>query len=124
MRSISVRWFAQGTGRSARAMQVAWVFLLPALRQFPAPVRRQALTAARQTPLDAIELLGMAVATVIVTWLTHYSLPLAGGVLSRVLAMGINFAVAVPLLALAYGPFHVRRLRRGLRDLLRHGAAG
>ena len=124
MGSVSIRWFAQCARHSARAMQVAWVLLVPALRQVPPGVRGQALAAARQTPLDAIELVGMALGTVVVTWLTHYSLPVEGGVLSRVLAIAVNFAVAVPLLALAFGPFHVRRLRRGLRDLLRDRAAG
>jgi hypothetical protein len=105
-------------------MQALWMFLLPSLRQFPAGVRWQAVEAARQTPLDAIELLAMALATAVVTWLTRYSWPLEGSVLSRVLAMAINFAIAVPLLALAFGPLHVRRLRRGLREFLRRRAAG
>lgn len=90
-------------------------FLFPELRELPADVRLRRLDQARQTPLDALELFGMAAGLVVVTALTRY----AGDSLdaaSRMAAALANFAVALPLLVLILGPFHVRRLRRGLRD--------
>lgn len=95
-------------------MNRLWPVLLPELRQFAACEQDAALRAARDTPLDMLELLGMAGGLVLVTALTRYGLPAADAA-TRFAAMALNFAVAVPLLALALGPFHLRRLRRGLR---------
>lgn len=89
-------------------------FLYPELRGVSAEERRRRLREARQVPLEAIELFGMAAGLVVVTALTRY----AGAELdasSRFAAALVNFAIAVPLLALCLGPFHVRRVRRGLR---------
>jgi hypothetical protein len=61
---------------------------------------------------------------VAVTVLTRYALPLrdmAG--LSRVTGIFMNFALALPLLAVFLGPFHIRRLRRGLRAMLHERAS-
>jgi hypothetical protein len=95
-------------------MNRLWPALLPELRQFPAPERDQALQQARATPLDVIELVGMAVGLVVVTALTKYSVP-DPSMASRFALALINFAVAMPLLVAVLGPFHLRRLRRGLR---------
>ena len=95
--------------------------LLPELRRFPAAERGSALRAARDTPLDMLELLGMAAGLVVVTALTRYVLP-DGEAATRFAAVLLNFAVAVPLLALVLGPFHLRRLRRGLREQLQQRA--
>jgi hypothetical protein len=98
-------------------MNSLWPALLPELRQFPEAERDAALQQARQTSLDVAELVGMAVGLVAVTALTKYSVPDASMAPRFALAL-INFAVALPLLAVVLGPFHLRRLRRGLRQQL------
>jgi hypothetical protein len=95
-----------------------WLVLLPELNRFPRVEQDSALRAARDTALETIELLGMAAGLVLVTALTRYTLPDASA-LSRFAAAVLNFAIAVPLLTLILGPFHLRRLRRGLRQQLR-----
>jgi hypothetical protein len=95
-----------------------WPVLLPELRQFPSAERDGALRAARDTALEIVELFGMAAGLVLVTALTRYSFP-DTSVFSRSTAALRNFALAIPLLTVALGPFHIRRLRRGLRDQLR-----
>ena len=98
-------------------MNRLWPVLLPELLQFPEAERDEALRAARDTALDLVELAAMAMGLVAVTALTRYTL--ADSTLStRLGAAFANFIVALPLLAVAIGPFHVRRLRRGLRLLL------
>lgn len=97
-------------------MRKAWL-LLPELRRFAPQEQDAAFAKARDTELDVPELLGMALAVVAVTALTQYSLTdfsLASGFG----AAALNFAVAIPLMAMCAGPFHVRRLRRGLRAQL------
>ena len=76
-----------------------------------------ALRTARHTELDTLELLGMAAGLVAVTALTRYALP-SGSVGARFVFVLLNAVVAIPLLMVALGPFHVRRLRRGLRKQL------
>lgn len=113
--------------RSGKALEPAggpsvkrlWPALLPELRQFPEAERDQALQRARETSLDVIELVGMAVGLVVVTALTKYSVPDPSMASSFALAL-INFAVAMPLLVAVLGPFHLRRLRRGLRTQLQN----
>ena len=95
----------------------AWPALLPELRRFPEAERDDALRHARATSLDTFELVGMAIGLVAVTALTKYTLPDAS-IASRFAFALLNFAVALPLLVAALGPFHIRRLRRGLRDQL------
>lgn len=91
--------------------------LYPQLRSFPVIDRKRALRRARETPFDVIELLGMAAGLVLVTALTRYGVSeLEIG--ERFALAIINFLVAVPLLAIALGPFIVRRVRRGLRAQL------
>ena len=94
-----------------------WPVLLPELRQFPATDLDSALKTARDTELDIIESLGMAAGLVAVTALTRYTLP-SGSVGTRFLFVLLNVVVAIPLLMVALGPFHIRRLRRGLRKQL------
>lgn len=98
-------------------MKRLWPALLPELRLFPQGERDQALQHARETSLDVFELVGMAVGLVVVTALTKYSVPEPSMASRFVLAL-INFAVAMPLLVAVIGPFHLRRLRRGLRQQL------
>lgn len=107
---------AQTTHRG-RSINRLWPALLPELRQFPEGERDQALQQARETTLDVLELVGMAVGLVAVTALTKYSVPDAS-MASRFALVLINFAVALPLLVAVLGPFHLRRLRRGLRRQL------
>ena len=99
------------------SMNRLWPVLLPELRQFPAAEQDRALKSARDAALDILEMLGMAAGLVLVTALTRYSLPDAL-MSTRFGAAVLNFIVAAPLLAVALGPFHIRRLRRGLRDQL------
>ena len=96
-------------------MNRLWPLLLPEIRQFPAAERDGALRIARTTMLDLIELIGMAAALVCVTGLTRYALP-GAEMSTRFAAALLSFAVALPLLVPALGPFHLRRLRRGLRE--------
>jgi hypothetical protein len=57
-----------------------------------------------------------------VTALTRYALP-DPTLPTRTAAALLNAAVALPLLVLLLGPFHLRRLRRGLREQIdRQGA--
>ncbi len=100
-------------------MKTFWPVLLPELRQFPEPERDNALALARETPLDVLELVGMAVGLMAVTAMTKFSVP-EPSMVSRFVLVLINFAVAMPLLAVVLGPFHVRRLRRGLRAQLQN----
>jgi len=96
------------------AVNRLWPVLLPELRQFPATDQDTALRSARDTELDILELLGMAAGLVAVTALTRYTLP-SGSIGTRFLFVLLNVVVAIPLLTVALGPFHIRRLRRGLR---------
>lgn len=98
-------------------MRQLWPALLPELKQFPQQERDQALERARDTSLDVIELVGMALGLVVVTALTKYSVG-DTSLASRFALALINFAVAMPLLVAVLGPFHLRRLRRGLRAQL------
>ena len=96
-----------------------WSALLPELRQFQEVQREQALQRARGTSLDVIELVGMAVGLVVVTALTKYIVPNTLTA-SRIALSLISIAVAMPLMVAALGPFHLRRLRRGLRTQLQN----
>lgn len=98
-------------------MNRAWPVLLPELRRFPESERGDVLRLARETSLDTIELVGMAIGLVVVTALTKYTVP-DDSLASRYAMAVLNFIVAVPLLVAALGPFHIRRLRRGLRAQL------
>jgi len=99
-------------------MNRLWPALLPELRQLPAAEQDEALNAARHTALDFVELLGMAAGLVVVTAVTRFTVADAN-LSTRLASTLLNFVVAVPLLALVLGPFHLRRLRRGLRERLR-----
>ena len=100
-----------------RGASRASLTLLPELARFVPAEQDRALRRARETPLDLLELATTAVALVAVTALTRYALADAT-LASRLLAAAANFAVALPLLAIAIAPLHVRRLRRGLRRQL------
>ena len=99
-------------------MHRLWLMLLPELGQFPPRDQAKALKTAHETDLDIFELLGVAFGLVLVTAATQYVLP-DRSLPSRFAAALINFIIAVPLIALAVAPFHIRRLRRGLRVQLK-----
>lgn len=103
--------------RTALGLRPLWPTLLPELRQFPEAQREAALRLAGETSLDVLELVGMALGLVVVTAATKYTLP-DESVTTRVLMALLNLAVAAPLLVVVLGPFHLRRLRRGLRAQL------
>jgi len=98
-------------------MRKLWLMLLPELGQFSPRDQAQALKKAHETELDIIELVGVAFALVLVTAATQYALP-DQSLSSRFVLAFVNFIVAAPLIALAVAPFHIRRLRRGLRAQL------
>lgn len=102
--------------RELRMMRL-WRVLLPELRRFPEVEQAGALEAARETDLETVELVGMAAGLVLVTALTRYGLP-AASLASQLEAAIVNVVVAMPLLVLVLAPFHLRRLRRGLRQQL------
>jgi hypothetical protein len=95
-------------------MHKLWLMLLPELGQFPPRDQEKALKTAHETHLDIFELLGVAFGLVLVTAATQYVLP-DRSLSSRFAAALVNFIIAVPLIGLAVAPFHIRRLRRGLR---------
>lgn len=99
-------------------MRKLWLMLLPELGQFPPPDQAQAIKKARETDLDILELLGVAFGLVLVTAATQYALP-DRSLPSRFAAALLNFIIAIPLIALVVAPFHIRRLRRGLRVQLK-----
>jgi hypothetical protein len=99
-------------------MLALWPLLLPELERFPPPEQPAALRRARHTDMDWLELLGVAFAVVLVTWITEYIMP-TGSIGSRALALAVNAFTALPLLALAIAPLQWRRLRRGLRAQLK-----
>jgi hypothetical protein len=99
-------------------MRANFTWLFPDLQRLPPGERGDALRRAARCPLDTVELLGIAGGLVAVTALTRYGaveLSLA----QRLGMVAANFVVAVPLLAVAIAPFHFRRVRRGLREILR-----
>lgn len=98
-------------------MNRLWPVLLPELQKIPFGEQDEAFRAARDTPLDVLELACMAAGLVLVTALTRQLL-VDTGLADRFGAVLVNFVVAIPLLVAALGPFHIRRLRRGLRARL------
>lgn len=99
-------------------MTSLWTLVLPELAEFAVRDRAAALEKAGQTELDILELIGMAFGLVLATLVTEYALP-GQSLASRFSAALLNFIVAVPLVGLAVAPFHIRRLRRGLRAQLK-----
>jgi len=95
-----------------------WPVLLPELRRFPAAEQDHVLRTARDSALDLVELLGMAAALVLVTALTRHG-PAAPDLAGRAIGALLDAALAAPLLVLFLGPFHLRRLRRGIHEQLR-----
>jgi len=89
--------------------------LYPRLRSFPPEEQSQVLQRARALPFDVVELVGFAIGLVLVTMVVSYSIGELSA-LRRLLAILLNFVIALPLLALFAGPFWVRRTRRGLEQ--------
>lgn len=99
-------------------MNRLWPRLLPELRQFPLTEQDQALRNARDGALEPLELVGIAVWLVLVTGLTKYLLARTAMSNDPSATLVMNLVVTVPLLAAAFVPVHIRRLRRGLRKQL------
>lgn len=94
-----------------------WTLLLyPELLHVEPARRAGVLASAGEGRFDLVELAGMALALVLAVVATRYAIP--EGIQHRFAAAVVNFAVALPLLAVLVGPFHVRRVRRGLRGQL------
>jgi hypothetical protein len=92
-------------------------WLYPELKRIDPRDRISALHKAKEGPFDAIELIGIGIALVLVVGLTRYSVT-GMGLVARVGAALANFIVAIPLLLIFAGPFYVRRVRRGLREYI------
>jgi hypothetical protein len=97
--------------------------LYPELRALPSRDGERLLERAKERPFDSVELLGMAAGLVLVTALTRYGVHYFDMAGRFGLALA-NFLVAIPLLALAVGPFLVRRTRRGLRAEMKQADTG
>jgi uncharacterized membrane protein YbhN (UPF0104 family) len=104
-------------GPDLRTMRPLSLLLFPDLQAFGEAERAAAMRSARSTPLDFVELAGIALALVLTTAITRYGVG-AVDLADRIVLAAANFIVAVPLLALFAGPFLVRRVRRGLREQL------
>lgn len=91
--------------------------LYPELTRYAPAERNAALRAARDEPFDLLESLGVGFGLVVAVLLTGHDRD-ALTATGRLAAAVVNFAVALPLLAVLAGPFHVRRMRRGLRSRL------
>lgn len=91
--------------------------LYPELARCAPAERDAALREARQEPLDLVESLGIGFGLVVAVVMTGYDRD-ALTATGRLAAAVVNFAVALPLLVVLAGPFHVRRMRRGLRSRL------
>lgn len=98
------------------------LLLLPELTSIAPHHRERALADAREEPLDFIEIIGVLAGLVIASLLTRYSLADAH-LTDRLLAALVNFAVALPLIAVLVGPFLIRRTRRGLQRFLQSKAS-
>jgi hypothetical protein len=105
------------------SMNRLWPLVVPELRQFTETEQDTALQSARNTTLDLLEIVGMAAGFLFVTVVTQYALP-DYSFLSRLSAAALNFAIAAPLLLVTLGPFHIRRIRRGLRHQLQRRGRG
>lgn len=99
-------------------MNRLWLVLLPELRQFPEDKRNKAFQNARDSELESLELIGIAVWLVIVTSFTRFILNKTAMSGDPSTTLAVNIVVDVPLLAAAFVPIHLRRLRRGLRKQL------
>jgi hypothetical protein len=110
------------TRRRLHAVKRLLDAIYPELRALDAAEQSRALRRARDAPFDTLELIGMAAALVAVTTLTRYGLPLDAG--ERFAAVLLNFLIALPLLALLFAPFLVRKTRRALRAEREKRASG
>lgn len=91
------------------------------LRRYPPSERRSALERARAGAFDMFECMGLLLAVVLVTGLSHYST--AGLSSIQILGVaGVSFFMSLALLVIVGGPFLIRRTRRHLAAELRHRA--
>jgi hypothetical protein len=108
-------------GKDLRSIALLWAY--PALRRLPYAEWDEALEQAREGSFDTMEWLGIVAGVVFATYLLRFD-PDQAAALSLPVRYFIQFLAAVPLLALAVGPFYLRRTRRGLDQEIerRHGA--
>lgn len=99
-------------------MKGLWQFVLPDLGRFPPDERQQALRVARESRLDAMELVVLVIWLVLVTALVRYMVDQAAQADRLAYSVVMNLIVTVPLLLAVFIPVHIRRLRRGLRAQL------
>ena len=99
-------------------MNRLWRKALPELGRFPSTEQPLALRRARESSLDALELVLLAVWLVLVSALMRNLANSAPEAERLAYSVVMNLLVTVPLLLLVFIPIHIRRLRRGLRAQL------
>ncbi len=88
--------------------------IYPDLKRFAPDQRKAVSRKAGATPFDAIELFGIAAGIVATAMLARYlATEWVGN--RRSVTTSLQFLFALPILPFAIAPFHVRRVRRGLR---------
>ena len=106
-------WRRHATAASCRLA----VTLYPRLRERPAAEWRSLLRQARDEPLEGWETGAIVAGVVFATWLLRVEPSILAGHSVAIVAI-VQFVLALPVLAVAVGPVHVRRTRRGLAALL------
>jgi len=84
------------------------------LKSLPESERLAVLERARETRFDLFELVGMAAGLALVTTVTGYAVD-GLSISMRIVRAAANVVIAMPLLAVTFGPFVWRRTRRGVR---------
>ncbi len=113
------RGLATRTG-TAPIEQRLMLWLYPRLRALPPGERPLVLEKARDTEFTTGEWVGIAGGLCFVAWLLDADFT-AWAAHSRLLALLLQFLLALPLLALVVGPFFLNRTRRGIERELARG---
>ena len=101
------------TVNGKRLRTFALLVAYPALRHLQPREWNEVLVKARETGFDTMEWMGIVAGVAVVTYLSRFDADQAAA-LTLPARYLVQFLVAVPLLTLVVGPFHLRRTRRGL----------
>lgn len=98
---------------TSRSPWLQWILaeVFPRLRAWPLADWSRVLARARATPLDLLEKIG-TLGSVLICALLYK--PVLSANIEEILAYLVQFAVMLPVFALAFGPFYLRRIRRGI----------
>ena len=99
-------------GKALKRNALTWA--VPHLGQLPPAQWDAAVKQARETHFDTIERIGILVGVALTTWMLRSD----AGELALPIRFVAQFAAAVPLLIVVVGPFYLRRLRRGLDQVI------